>query len=124
MANMNEKWRIVCSKCFMCTSWFLDQLDLQKYWNDRCGPLVSSRESYLRGFAAGAESLTHWIDVSKRLPDEHNTVLIYNGDFHIGSLIYEKIESDGDYYWQNNFYDDFIDSVTHWMPLPEPPDEK
>jgi hypothetical protein len=74
------------------------------------------RQSYLIGFADGAEKLTHWIKCSDRLPDTEEYVLTYcdNG--------YPKIIKDALSQTSKQW---LVASSTrqpsHWMPLPSPP---
>lgn len=59
-----------------------------------------------------------WIPVSERLPEEGVEVLVFDekGDYLTDCL---RRWQNGSLNWEN---DD--DGVTHWMPLPEPPEEK
>ena len=60
-----------------------------------------------------------WISVKDRLPETRNPVLVTNeyGDFYLANC------SSG--IWTEHFREkaNFI-SVTHWMPIPEPPEMK
>jgi hypothetical protein len=73
------------------------------------------------------ELLTRWIPVSERLPDLVNSkdaryvtqerysgpVLVFDGsEVHVGT--YGDVEG-----WLSGY--ETLSSVTHWMPLPEPP---
>ena len=53
-----------------------------------------------------------WIPVSERLPNKGDEVLVYNGEFYLAER-----HSD---YWDT--LEGFIEGVTHWMPLPSPPE--
>ena len=57
--------------------------------------------------------MSEWISVEDRLPDEYADVLVV---FPVGSRhIYEVDHvEDGGWFWNAS-------EVTHWMPLPEPP---
>ena len=55
--------------------------------------------------------MSEWIPVSERLPPEETRVLAYDGD--------KVFESE---YWNGNW--EWCADVTHWMPLPEPPEVK
>lgn len=56
-----------------------------------------------------------WISIKDRLPEKHIGVYAY--DKNHGMLI---MSFDGKWFSDhNNIYDD----VTHWMPLPEPPND-
>lgn len=55
-----------------------------------------------------------WIPVTERLPEYEQEVLTYRGESGISvERMFPGAMWDLDY--------DLIDSVTHWMPLPEPP---
>ena len=68
-----------------------------------------------------------WISVKDRLPDESRSVLVYCNNGYITNVHYSKKHQ------KFNMFDCFddedakeysaFDNVTHWMPLPEPPNE-
>lgn len=61
-----------------------------------------------------------WISVEERLPEEEGMYLVYNPK----ALEYDKIEviffGDGEF-WPNI---PTGSKVSHWMPLPEPPEDE
>ncbi len=65
--------------------------------------------------------MTEWISVKDRLPKSRFVVLAYEKPLNtINMSFYENnseswIDCDSGYY---------LNSVTHWMPLPEPPKEE
>ena len=69
----------------------------------------------ISNFVAG----TRWIPVSERLPENGNTLLFltkYDG-VRMGHLMVDG--------WQTNNYINFSrTAVTHWMPLPQPPEQE
>lgn len=71
------------------------------------------------------ENLMEWISVKDRLPEEGELVLtitIARPDFPEYRLDYTIIvtHSDNPYFWACRLTDE-CNTVTHWMPLPEPP---
>ena len=72
------------------------------------------------------DKISRWIPVTERLPEEHIFVLIRQDDNRI--MIAERV--DGDWWYRYFAYDvDRWDeneqgTITHWMPLPEPPKEE
>jgi hypothetical protein len=60
---------------------------------------------------------SNWISVKDRLPDKKGDYLIFNTDGIVWPYWYEPV---------NQWFDSLgfrTGSVTHWMPLPEPPRE-
>ena len=55
-----------------------------------------------------------WIPVTERLPEKHDRVLVYSNATRMGRSI-DFINSNGNWYT--------TPKVTHWMPLPELPEE-
>ena len=78
------------------------------YGNKDCGEIV--------GFPY-CKKFTPWIPVSERLPNDGEFVLTYkNGQFEVQE--YEKRRNgwiSGGWFWS-------LCTVTHWMPMPEPPE--
>ena len=54
-----------------------------------------------------------WISVNDRLPDNPDPVLTFSND--IDGCLYRIMSP--------RFISGFPEKVTHWMPLPEPPEE-
>jgi hypothetical protein len=96
-----------CSKC---------QYD--KYGSN-CGYAI--RADYL---IANGVTIAKWIPVTERLPEEWTNVLVYSGG-NYDVLMYRPnrretlcfMYQDECGYWKEKH----SPSVTHWMPLPEPP---
>ena len=62
------------------------------------------------------EKTTRWIPVTERLPERSGTYLVY---------VYGDVTDLN--YWRGEWHrlgDDYTKAVTHWMPLPEPPEEE
>ena len=63
------------------------------------------------------QSAQQWISVSERLPDAmHRNCLSYDGS----EISWAFYTSDGKWAIGNNLFTD----ITHWMPLPAPPEDK
>lgn len=64
-----------------------------------------------------------WISVEERLPEPFVSVLVYMPEekplppVHEGFLAREGM-------WYANYFDREPMEITHWMPLPEPPEEE
>lgn len=88
--------------------------------------LAYDREQYQKGFADGRVAGHEWISVKDRLPgiDKRIGDHVYSADM----LVYDGSRRQEAYYchttneWYNS-YDEELIRVTHWMPLPEPPEE-
>jgi|GEM_PF-2038857 len=61
----------------------------------------------------------HWISVKDRLPAKHECVLIYDSVCH--NIYMAWRDDDLDVWFSEEYLPDFV-YVTHWMPLPEPPE--
>ena len=89
----------------------------------------SEREELADGLIANGVTVQEWISVKDRLPDnkEHDWVLAQvvedNGYMHIPRVMeYRQPKNDwfeDTYGWLSEYNGTF--TVTHWMPLPEPP---
>jgi len=62
--------------------------------------------------------MSEWISVKDKLPKPSTEVLIFIYDI----LALGYMESDGEW-WNDADEKEHSESVTHWMPLPEPPEE-
>lgn len=60
-----------------------------------------------------------WIPTSKEQPEQDVTVLVFNKD----GFIY-KCFRDQDLYFDDDMYHFDAESITHWMPIPDPPAEE
>ncbi|MFC2544716.1 MAG: DUF551 domain-containing protein [Aggregatibacter sp.] len=61
-----------------------------------------------------------WIKCSERLPDKCTAVLLYVDDYEYPHITIGMLNTDGNF----GHCDDFLsDDVTHWHPLPQPPEE-
>ena len=72
--------------------------------------------------------MTNWISVSKELPDENMpcAIYLYSPEFDLGGTILPELKCysfalfiDGEFHHDSNHPDA---ELTHWMPLPEPPE--
>lgn len=72
-----------------------------------------------------------WISVKDRLPEipgrgwASKMVIAANGNGYVSPMLYERAIIRGKTAYRWKFYWDRIadTEVTHWMPLPEPPEE-
>lgn len=68
--------------------------------------------------------MTEWISVKDRLPSKNDYVLLYDSSL---DLVHEGKLRDGDFYYseRSGYSKDVGDGceITHWMPLPEAPNE-
>ena len=61
-----------------------------------------------------------WISIQDRLPDDMQEVIVYSVDGGVESGVYYS-EGCFDYYDVSNR--SILVNVTHWMPLPNPPQD-
>lgn len=97
---------------------------------------IFCRRCGARNGTGNAPTLTpqnEWVSVEKRLPEKHSEYIVCACDE--GEPIDERIWGDtvvvcADYYdgaftwYEGNAECDISDIVTHWMPLPAPPDRR
>lgn len=67
--------------------------------------------------------MSEWVSVKDRLPDTFDEVLVYSNDCFI-SIAWRETEKrkNGIVGWHWNSYPEIFGCVTHWMPLPNPPE--
>jgi hypothetical protein len=74
----------------------------------------------LTGWLVEEHAKHQWIPVEERLPEENGDYIVYciGGNYNQTSCISLA-------YWSGkHFYGDNLLSVTHWMPLPMPPESE
>lgn len=65
--------------------------------------------------------MSEWVSVRDRLPEIGVEVLVYDCGF-MG--VWSLNKTDQGVFWEDGHGDQYsVDEVTHWMPLPEPPEE-
>ena len=64
-------------------------------------------------------TVQEWISVKDRLPEAWKQVLIYSQHDFCESAVYIGVPGKWRVTWNHEMLD--ADSVTHWMPLPQPP---
>ena len=68
-----------------------------------------------------APAVQQWIPVSERLPEERKAVLAFSTCYGFCDMIEAAMWTG--YRWEVTWTKEEYYSVTHWMPLPEPPKE-
>ncbi len=65
--------------------------------------------------------MSEWIKCSDRLPKNSNDVLVLNDNnkMHVSCYFFSK----NMYVWEQRDDQIGLGNVTHWMPLPKPPEE-
>jgi len=90
------------------------------------------------GGVLGVMNMSEWIKVSDRLPDDKGiyNVLVSGDDFVNSSTFgyftgsdwegqeWERVQECSGYESSSPYFSDYDMSVTHWMPLPEPPTQE
>ena len=94
------------------------QKEATAVWNNR--PI----EDALRARIAELEAKLRWIPVSERLPKFGVSVLFYDSFLNIR---HKGFLQEDNSQWRTDeglfYYSDRCKHITHWMPLPEPPEE-
>ena len=91
------------------------RLESERTWTDCWESLANECKDRLRKLS---EKMPKWIPVTERLPEDGAEVLAWSrkGFAYVDWFIDGK--------WKvNGLVDDKHEFVTHWMPLPDPPEE-
>ena len=88
-----------------------------EHWNTR--PI----EDALNRRIAELEAQQRWIPVSERLPEKHECVLLLmkSKRYGVGVGIGHRLSSER-HGWMVTYLPMPYDEITHWMPLPNPPE--
>ena len=63
--------------------------------------------------------MTDWISVDDKLPESGKWYLCASkGSRHVEIVFFDGVNDSGIHWLQNG---DYLERVTHWQPLPEPP---
>ena len=93
------------------------------YKIEECDGLLADALAYIRHLEA---KVPKWISAEERLPEPDTSVLVYQTspnkviNFIAIGHIEEDEECDGNFAWVA--FGSPGNTVTHWMPLPEPPE--
>ena len=85
-----------------------------------CDTVIDSA-AYLYNAGYRKQSEGEWISVEERLPESLQRVLAIDTEGDMFTSVYVSFAT-GRNAWSTSFRP--LGSVTHWMPLPEPPDMK
>lgn len=67
--------------------------------------------------------MSNWISVKERLPKTYVSVLVYIPNEKPFPTVREGFYAGDKKGWYAFCHDEKHDDVTHWMPMPEPPEE-
>ena len=96
---------------------FLKQYTNSEVYTEKC---VSAHLLALTALRSMPETTKPgWISIKERLPKDFDQALVYDGDKHYPIGICHKGESG---IWHSDMAYG-MGTITHWMPLPEPPEE-
>jgi hypothetical protein len=64
--------------------------------------------------------MQNWIKCSERMPEQGLRVVVHNGkDVQVCFRDWDGLRE----FWEEINYSSVIQGITHWQPLPEPPNE-
>lgn len=96
---------------------------------EAAGTAFGAAADYMRGWNDAVDAMPRWISVEERLPGKgHDWVLIIGKWESGGGWIVPHVAEYREGIWMANGtgwnkIEDLHIKVTHWMPLPEPPEE-
>ena len=102
---------------------YIAELEAAQRWHvvKECNDVATPIDVALRKRIAELEAAQRWIPVSERLPQIGVRVLFYNNfikNIHKGWFSGDEWTSDIGIFYNG----DKLKRITHWMPLPEPPE--
>lgn len=72
-----------------------------------------------------AKQKPKWIPVTERLPEHHGHYLVHIEGGEFSQVSWEEIAFfDGKIFMWEHISSEYPEDVTHWMPLPEPPESE
>lgn len=92
------------------------QFDYAAYYKPYGESLRNEARNNLEEYIAELEAAQRWIPVSERLPEANQYVLVFDAKKNISVDFLTTSGNVEKYFWLCNH------PVTHWMPLPEPPE--
>jgi hypothetical protein len=93
------------------------QFDYAAYCKPYGESLRNEARNNLEEYIAEIEAERHWIPVSERLPKKTDTVLVLAGGVRVIATYHNKNKWELLWRISSEIY-----GVTHWMPLPQPPE--
>lgn len=67
--------------------------------------------------------MSEWISVKDKLPQESKPIIVYNKKTLQVVVAIRRYRKTKGWVWTRNNYMIKREYITHWMPLPEPPNE-
>jgi hypothetical protein len=81
----------------------------------KAGALIAAEIDRMQG----TRPTSPWIPVTESMPDDESTVVVFCPDAN--DPVWPGYHDAGNWYWVDG---DLAMEVTHWMPMPEPPEVK
>ena len=85
--------------------------------------LDRAQRAILDAPAANVAPARRWIPVAERLPEKNKEVVGWYKDNPFSPFRYGIVSWNG-HGWVFTYAQRYVDAVTYWMPLPEPPKEE
>lgn len=80
-----------------------------------------TRKAYEQRLAAAEAKLPRWIPVSERLPQKNKFVLFLDGKNTMDKCERVYVDKIVESVSGCDCFENYLHNYTHWMPLPEPP---
>lgn len=103
--------------CPNCPMWYTEEVE-PNLWRERCAAIDAAD-------AIEQSSKPRWIPVTERLPEKNGPYLCCwkasaDEKKHIARIMVWRADTG----WMNVWDEPMSNYVTHWMPLPQPPEEE
>lgn len=93
------------------------------YYIDDIGVDITICPKHSELFKDNLSEKSKWINVKEQLPEENKLIIIFDEGFGINIAFrrFSSIHYEWSSMWDENYQ--FFSEVTHWMPLPNKPEE-
>ena len=88
-----------------------------EHYKNRCACERHKKEVIVDNLIIHGVTMQEWVSVNDRLPEESGEYLAYCGEYDGICVLYYEVSKTKSK-WRTKWKE-----VTHWMPLPEPPNE-
>jgi hypothetical protein len=121
MTDREKLIELIYESDLVCNKTLCEECDY--LCSNRCKSSMTADHLLANGVTFAKDTnVPSWIPVSERLPEEWKEVLVLSEFVCCETAVYLGIPGKWRVTWNHNMLEE--NSITHWMPLPEPPKEE